>query len=425
MKKLTALSLVPILLLSFILSGFSYDNSQVLDIDKAVKLAIDNSPIYQTSAKKLQIADKQASDAQKQVTSYNIMTSISDEFCQLYMKPVKTLTDMRFLGYYKVYNQVAFKSTFMPRDTYYKLDVYSKLIPLSVNAKVKAAYNTVAVLKNYIELNVYNGYTTILKLDNAIKLQTDMVHVYDNQLKVAELKYKNGMLTKANLDLLNNQYQTQKIALDQYKRNKDFAILSLNRAMGLPLNTKYDSYASNKRFESYDLQPLDSYLSKALTERNEILVDSLNQNVALVTNNKTDDYLHLKDYQYDDQKKDDPNYYANLKSNFDLDNANWTLDNDKVTVEIDIRNKYKAVQNLISQYESQKADYEAEKDKLDVAAKAHTAGMLNDFDYDSEYTAVTLKKILLDNTNYDICNSVIALDYASGLGTTLNVASTN
>lgn len=377
-----------LVIIAAFMTGFAY-TSNTISIDDAINKALAGSATLQNQKLSLSTVDVE-NNLDKQNDAYN-----------------QTI----LYGYHD--------TTF---DVYEMLDSFQShvLSPFNITLRNVTAQNSIKITENSVKLSTYSAYEAVLKANNALKLQSLLVKTNTDQLNTSKAKYSKGLIAKATLDTLSAQNQIQIIKLKQYQRSYDLAVKQLNNLMRVPLDQKYDSFASNSVFDSYDLKPVDYYIDQAFKNRNELVLDNSNYQIQLIKYNFVNDKYeynpNIKDSVGEDTSKLDASNYANMSAKYALDSVKSTYTTDKINIELEIRNQYKTIQNQISSYQNAKASYDKQKSDMLDSDKKHSLGLISDLDYNSQKSSLSQSEISLDNSKYDICLNILKLNYASDLG---------
>lgn len=138
-------------------------------------------------------------------------------------------------------------------------------------AKANYQYNQVGVQRTYNEMRstVTDGYFTMLQADNMQKLSAESVARLEDHLKNVQAQYDVGVVAKA--DVLRSQVELAdaKQTLIQAENSYQLAEASLNKIVGLPMDTtlKLDNLLV---YNAYD-QNMDDCLAYAAEHRPELM----------------------------------------------------------------------------------------------------------------------------------------------------------
>lgn len=138
-------------------------------------------------------------------------------------------------------------------------------------AKANYQYNQVGVQRTYNEMRstVTDGYFTMLQADNMQKLSAESVARLEDHLKNVQAQYDVGVVAKA--DVLRSQVELAdaKQTLIQAENSYQLAEASLNKIVGLPMDTnlKLDNLLV---YNAYD-KTMDDCLAYAAEHRPELM----------------------------------------------------------------------------------------------------------------------------------------------------------
>ena len=147
-------------------------------------------------------------------------------------------------------------------------------------AKANYQYNQVGVQRTYNEMRstVTDGYFTMLQADNMQKLSAESVARLEDHLKNVQAQYDVGVVAKA--DVLRSQVELAdaKQTLIQAENSYQLAEASLNKIVGLPMDTnlKLDNLLV---YNKYD-KTMDDCLAYAAEHRPELMQAQYNVDAA-------------------------------------------------------------------------------------------------------------------------------------------------
>lgn len=147
-------------------------------------------------------------------------------------------------------------------------------------AKANYQYNEVGVQRTYNEMRstVTDGYFTMLQADNMQKLSAESVARLEDHLKNVQAQYDVGVVAKA--DVLRSQVELAdaKQTLIQAENSYQLAEASLNKIVGLPMDTnlKLDNLLV---YNKYD-KTMDDCLAYAAEHRPELMQAQYNVDAA-------------------------------------------------------------------------------------------------------------------------------------------------
>lgn len=147
-------------------------------------------------------------------------------------------------------------------------------------AKANYQYNQVGVQRTYNEMRstVTDGYFTMLQADNMQKLSAESVTRLEDHLKNVQAQYDVGVVAKA--DVLRSQVELAdaKQTLIQAENSYQLAEASLNKIVGLPMDTnlKLDNLLV---YNKYD-KTMDDCLTYAAEHRPELMQAQYNVDAA-------------------------------------------------------------------------------------------------------------------------------------------------
>lgn len=155
-----------------------------------------------------------------------------------------------------------------------------------------------SVLKNSLDVNIYNLYNNILNLKDNLELQTRLCGIQQNKYNVVKTKFESGKVS--DLERLNSEtdYKKAIISLDTLKRNLDNLYLVFKKMTGINLTQEVELKPDEDKTANIKLKSCDEYLSAALSNRNEILTAQNNLNLKQREFNITKTFMDSSTTEY-------------------------------------------------------------------------------------------------------------------------------
>ncbi|WP_161487023.1 TolC family protein [Clostridium magnum] len=178
----------------------------------------------------------------------------------------------------------------------------------------------------------------------------------------------------------------------------------MNKTVGVPIETKYDTLLKDKITDKPYIRSYNDYLNDALKNRAEILNDQ--DTIKL----KQFEFLTIKGvYHYNTQDEyKDGQFYINEAQN--------TLENDKIEISIEIDSLYNDLQNKSKQLKSKKENVEFTQKDYNQALQKYNLGIISKMDLDSKAVTLQDAQNSLKTLERDIWLSQTKLNYACGIG---------
>lgn len=143
--------------------------------------------------------------------------------------------------------------------------------------------------ENGIEMGVRLLYCTILSLNDTYTFQEKMYQSKQKEYDAAMIKFKYGQISEIDRLKAENELNKLKLDLDKTKRTIENTSMSLKRQMGISLTSPIELEPYNG--SAGNLSGYDSYLSKALENRSEIITAKINLRVKQKELEITGDYM--------------------------------------------------------------------------------------------------------------------------------------
>lgn len=377
MKRLKLLCLTTALTTTLFSSTvFAAEPAQnLLDVDKAVNMAIENS----YSLKKLDInideLKNKYADAQKNAANYDTNLSYID------------FTQNR-------YNDSMKLNLIKGRD-FTQLE-YKYAIFQYTNIREAA--------KNELTYNIYKLYSGLVSLKEGLDTEQQNFNNVEDQYKKAQLQLQLGLIAKADLKTSEASYLAEKAKLNQYQRQYDAYTKQLNQLLGMDINIKYTGFTKDNLATSAAAKSYDDYVNDAIANRVKIKNDNE------MINTKKSELESVRGIYSDTTS-------AQYKvAEYPVEAAKNKLDTDKIDVSIEINKLYSDLQVKVKKLEPAKKDYDSMKKTYDKALQSYNVGLISKIDFDKAAVGLKAKEIALKSAERDVWLAQTSLDYASGAG---------
>ncbi|KZL90204.1 TolC family protein [Clostridium magnum] len=264
--------------------------------------------------------------------------------------------------------------------------------------------NKKEVAKNGVNLSVYQQYITLLNYKDTVDTEQKRLNNAEADYKKAQLQLDMGMASKGDVLTKQSAYLAQKAKFNSVKRQYDLQTMQLNKTVGVPIETKYDTLLKDKITDKPYIRSYNDYLNDALKNRAEILNDQ--DTIKL----KQFEFLTIKGvYHYNTQDEyKDGQFYINEAQN--------TLENDKIEISIEIDSLYNDLQNKSKQLKSKKENVEFTQKDYNQALQKYNLGIISKMDLDSKAVTLQDAQNSLKTLERDIWLSQTKLNYACGIG---------
>lgn len=307
-------------------------------------------------------------------------------------------------------------------------------------AKANYQYNQVGVQRTYNEMRstVTDGYFTMLQADNMQKLSAESVARLEDHLKNVQAQYDVGVVAKA--DVLRSQVELAdaKQTLIQAENSYQLAEASLNKIVGLPMDTnlKLDNLLV---YNAYD-KNMDDCLAYAAEHRPELMQAQYNVDAAkgalMVARSG-----HMPQVAASaSQSWSDTNWPGDEKGNWgvgvnvsmnvfdtgvtlskihgaeaDLKKAEETYRNTVDSVNLDVRSNYLGLREAEKRISTTKLAVEQADEDYRIAQLRYMSGVGTNTDVLDAQVALTQAKTNYTKALYDYNTSKTALETSIGV----------
>jgi len=264
--------------------------------------------------------------------------------------------------------------------------------------------NKKEVAKNGVNFNIYQQYTALLDAKDTLDTEQKRLNNAEADYKKVQLQLDMGMASKEDLLTKQSAYLAEKAKFNSVKRQYDLQTMQLNKLIGVSIETKYDILLKDKITDNPYIRNYNDYLNDALKNRAEILNDQ--DTIKL----KQFEFLTIKGvYPYNTQDE-----YKN--GQFYINDAQNTLENDKIEISIEIDGLYNDLQNKSKQLESKKRNVEFTQKDYNEALQKYNLGIMSKMDLDSKSVVLQDAQNSLKALERDIWVAQTKLNYACGIG---------
>jgi len=289
-------------------------------------------------------------------------------------------------------------------------DIYASrtLVPYRIPSQIELLEKNKIVTKKRLELSATQMFYNIILTKESIELQQEITTTSKEQLDLLKEKYNKGVVSKNDVEQVNLEYETVLINLNKQKRMLQNAVLILNKTMGVPLNTSYDKFDGEIKYEPYKEINSEEMVKQAIENRYEIL--------------SAKDELNYKNIEYDIAKKYSVNNTYVKYSLVEKQKTQATLKLEKSIEDIEleityacetIKNNYFKIENDEISLKSAQTKYNLMKNKYDNGQTTMDVLNLAHIEVSSAKQAM-----LSDINNYNM--SLQKLQAAVGLGSKFN-----
>lgn len=255
-----------------------------------------------------------------------------------------------------------------------------------------------------LELNAKVSYYKVLLAQKTVELNEEALNKANEQLKVVQVKYDNGSVTK--LDLLQSELAVNQAKIEYDNAVDDLAIeqLAFNNTVGLPFEQEVILVGEIEYNEIEEIN-LEEAILKAKEERMEAIEAREEVEVAKIKLEAHDSYYTSNAKAYKEAKKE----YENKQNN---------LENVYKDIELDVRQKYLELVKLERSLNNLNQTYELSLEAVRITTLFFEYGLSTAMDVLEAETALTQSEIgryqLL--VTYNLSKAVF--DNACSVGTT-------
>jgi hypothetical protein len=395
-KWLIASAIFVILSINSVLAS----SNRVLDTEEAANKSISNSANikaidnFSTSLERSKKdANKASDDIRKRLRNSDIL---SDTLLKNYLELDKGT---------QFYTDILIRMhSIMTEDDEYQAIKVRDLYPINIEYTIASNQRQRSVAEKGAKLSAYIQSYNIFKIRDTIDLQTKLLNNLKSTFDTANLKYKNGQISKIELQMIEINLKKVKLQLQILGRNMDSATVMLNKTTAENLSTRYTEYKGDNRIPDINLKPLDYYLTSALENRSEIL--------------SADENYKLKKLEYEitEQIYKDELNMNRRNANQSMNEAKNNLDKTKIDIQLELTAAYKELEKKINTLYQYDETYLTDKTNFDNDQKRYKLGLISEKDIVDKSIFLTESQIKIRSLQYDILIDLFKMDYASNLG---------
>ncbi len=397
-KRILSLVIVGILLLSMIATSFAEEatTAKSFTLQEAIDYAIENS----TQLKKLN-ADIDAAeiDVKKAGKAYNSTKDYSLADMQTGISAGITLNDSQ---QYEVVAKQTFDSSIdtilqlaRVKNGYYKEATKMGLM-LTEKGKEMATEG--------IEFSVEQSYFNVLHAQENLDIQKSILSAAKQNLDAGNKKLELGLVSEIEVMSFEIAYSQAEIGYKSAVRQLEYAKMTFNKAVGLPLDTKVE-LTEVITIEPPEEVDLNEKVSEALQNRMEVISGQ--------------EQYNLSKLNYDICKSASPGSYDLKIARYTLESNECELAETKKAVELSVQ---KAYMDMMDAYEGltilDKSIVQVEK-VYDATKKRYEVGMATENEVIESLNQ--LQEIKLQRSEvaagYNLAKKMFKVTYGIGLGT--------
>lgn len=347
----------------------------LLDVDKAVNMAIENSYSLKKLDTNINELKNKYADSQRNAATYD--------------------QNLTYIDYTQnKYNDSMRLNLIKGRD----------FTQLEYKYAIFQYTNIKEAVKNELTFNIYKLYSGLVSLKEGLDTEQQNFNNVEDQYKKAQLQLQLGLIAKADLKTSEASYLAEKAKLNQYQRQYDAYTKQLNQLLGVDLNTKYTGFTKDNLATAAAAKSYDDYVKDAVANRVKIKNDNE------MINTKKSEFNSISGV-YSDTKS--PQYKV---AEYPVEVAKNKLDTDKIDISIEINKLYSDLQVKVKKLEPAKKDYDSMKKTYDKALQSYNLGLISKIDFDKAAVGLKAKEIALKSAERDVWLAQSSLDYASGAG---------
>jgi outer membrane protein TolC len=320
MKKITIC-----LIMGLLLTNITF--AKTMTLDEAVNFAKENNASVLTLKAQKRSAEKEYNTVKSNTGKWQSKRSYSFEDCTEYML---------FHGY-------------ALEEAELKYNLYLK--------QVEAALDSV-------EYGVESYAYSIDLLDKEIALAEDKVESLENELKIAELKYKLHIITDTKVDEARLQLETAKSSLKNATDKKDIAKQSLKNIMGIYINEEIDIQIPEIQVKELEIDNIDEFIE---------------QNIENNVNTITARYKY-KTCENNYRAAKEGGWYTTFETKTFTDAykvAETALQSQTNSIKIGLKDTYNKIKSNEIQIKETEKTLEIYKNNLENAKKMYDLGMIS------------------------------------------------
>lgn len=371
MKRLRLLCLTVALATTVFSSTVFADAAQpaqnLLDVDTAINMAINNS----YSIKKLDIGIQQAknnyTDSLRNAATYTDQIPYASGSTRLSLIKARDFTQSE-------YKYAIFQYT-----------------------------NVKEVAENQVKFGVYQLYSGLISAKEGIDVEQQNVNSLQEQYQKAQLQLQLGTASPVDVKSSEASYVAEKAKLAKLQRQYDGLVKQLNQLMGVDINTNYTGFTKDNLATQVNLKKYDDYVKDALTNRVEVKNDTEN--------------INTKKMEFESIRGPYTSTTPEYKIyKFYVDDAKNKLDTDKINISISINSLYNDLQLKCKKLQPEQKKYDSAKATYDKALQSYNVGLISKIDFDRAAVGLKAEEIALKSIERDIWLAQTKLQYATDIG---------
>ncbi len=305
---------------------------------------------------------------------------------------------------------LAYQTIFGPKPPVYSsTQMYEQFIKnrdiphYSVWAAIQNIETSRRVISASIESGVKQIFDGLIDMQDMLTIQEQL---YENMKKQNEqmlTRYNKGMVSEINKYMSDCALEKQKLSIDKTKRSIDNMMMLLKQQIGIPLNQEIElSYVKAKGVKQANTY--NTYLNKALSNRNEILTAKMD----LQTTKRENDIM--KQYITNEL------LVERMESDMALDEKQIAYDEAVNNVTLDISYGYKDVQLKFSNFFISIEKLQNAERQYKEAEMRYEKGLISLADLWNVEISYSQAKLEYNRAMRDNNNAVYKLNAASGIG---------
>lgn len=150
------------------------------------------------------------------------------------------------------------------------IELTKELQPERVLSQLNLLNKNREAVRSRLELTGKQLYNALILSEEGIKLQNSVVATNKLQLDFAEQRFNEGVISQNDFDTVKLSYEQSLLTLNSRTRSRDNLIMSLNKLMSVPLDTKYSNIEGEITCTSFEELDISTQIKKALDNRYEM-----------------------------------------------------------------------------------------------------------------------------------------------------------
>lgn len=270
-KKMIFILVFSIMLISLQESVAAESTVTKMDVEAAVKTAIENSREIYNLGKSIEKLRKPYQGSYNPVVLNTDRYIILDRMNTLYKKllsgKIMSLDEQgELMLIYSLYKDTSYSSGINLEQYIQSKDFPDAAVCAAI---VKSSINKEMMLVT-IENNVRQLYNSVGNTTELINILEDSYVLSYNIYQKALMDFKNGKISEQAKLLAEVNMKKQALELNKQKRNLNNLEIYLKQLVGINQNRKVD-FVQKKANVAYKIRPLESYIDQAKLKRNEII----------------------------------------------------------------------------------------------------------------------------------------------------------